>query len=144
MIRFTVPGAPTGKGRPRFVKATGRAYTPKGTASRENAIAAAGMAAWRAPPADCPFALGVEVVMPVPKSWPQYKRAAALDGRIVPTVKPDADNIGKLVGDALNQIIWRDDCQIVRLTVWKRYGETPATIITVTPERTDHADPAHP
>jgi Holliday junction resolvase RusA-like endonuclease len=128
---ITVPGVPTGKGRPKFVKATGRAYTPKSTASRENAVGSAAASAWRAPPSDAPFDVTVTLVLPVPPSWSKKKQAAALAGDVPPTAKPDLDNAVKLVADALNEIVWRDDKQITRLTAVKRYGITPQTIIEV-------------
>lgn len=34
-IRFSVPGKPLGKGRPRFSRASGRAFTPAKTVSYE-------------------------------------------------------------------------------------------------------------
>lgn len=46
-------------------------------------------------------------------------------GLIVPTVKPDTDNVAKIVLDALNGIAYHDDAQIVQLTVLKRYSTEP-------------------
>ena len=42
MIRIIVDGPPIGKGRPRFIRATGRAYTPVKTVNYEAILAAAG------------------------------------------------------------------------------------------------------
>ena len=36
-----------------------------------------------------------------------------------PTLKPDADNIAKIICDGLNGIAYKDDKQIVSLTVLK-------------------------
>jgi Holliday junction resolvase RusA-like endonuclease len=47
------------------------------------------------------------------------------------TAKPDADNIAKLVGDALNGIAWRDDAQIARATVEKFYGDEPRLAVRI-------------
>ena len=47
---------------------------------------------------------------------------AALNGELKPTVKPDLDNIAKIVADALNGLAYRDDSCIVDLVVRKRYG----------------------
>ena len=129
-ISFVVPGAPTGKGRPRFTK-TGHAYTPKETVSRENLIASEAMRAWRRPPSDEAFTLSVLCILPIPKSWPLKKRLAAIEGALPAASGVDADNALKSVGDALNQIVWRDDRQVIRATVEKRYGETPATHVRV-------------
>ena len=38
IIRFEVPGAPAGKGRPRFVRATGHVYTPARTGKYEGLV----------------------------------------------------------------------------------------------------------
>ena len=40
---------------------------------------------------------------------------------IVPTVKPDSDNVEKAVKDALNGVAWVDDCQVVTTFVTKEY-----------------------
>ena len=39
VLDVVIPGQPVGKGRPKFVRATGRAYTPKGTAEWERSAA---------------------------------------------------------------------------------------------------------
>lgn len=54
-----------------------------------------------------------------------------LDGQIRPTKKPDSDNILKAVADALNQVAYRDDKQIVDTQVRKFYSETPRTVISI-------------
>ena len=44
-------------------------------------------------------------------------------GNLNPTKKPDADNIGKVVLDALNGIAYEDDKQVIELRVSKQYSE---------------------
>jgi len=83
------------------------------------------------PPTEMPCRLALTVFYPVPQSWSKKKRAAALSGETVPTVKPDIDNIVKIVGDALNEIVWRDDKQIYHVRALKLYGERPRTEIGV-------------
>jgi len=131
VFRIEVPGKPMGKGRPRFVRKTGAAFTPQPTASRENLIRVLAMQAWEGAPMECAARLRVEMVVPVPKSWTKKARAAALAGDDKPTGKPDADNCVKLVCDSLNQIVWHDDSQVVDMTATKRYGEVGCTIIEV-------------
>ena len=41
---------------------------------------------------------------------------------ILPTKKPDCDNIAKIVLDALNQIAYKDDSQVIELSVRKQYA----------------------
>jgi Holliday junction resolvase RusA-like endonuclease len=44
--------------------------------------------------------------------------------RLFPVVKPDWDNLGKMLSDALNQVIWSDDAQICEAHVYKRYSDS--------------------
>lgn len=127
-ISFTVPGVPAGKGRPRFVKATGRAYTPEKTASYESLIAyTASQALLAASPVEGPVGVKVQAVFPIPSSWSQKKKNAAHWH----TSKPDGDNILKAVGDALNGIVWKDDSQVARTSIAKVYGDVPGLHVFV-------------
>jgi len=46
-------------------------------------------------------------------------------------VKPDLDNIMKVVCDALNQIAYRDDSQIVSAYLAKMYSDTPRVEVEI-------------
>ena len=52
-------------------------------------------------------------------------------GKERPTRKPDFDNIGKIICDALNGIAYRDDAQIVDALVRKFYSDTPRVIVEI-------------
>ena len=71
--------------------------------------------------------------MQIPVSWTKAKRADALAGLVMPTGRPDLDNLVKALTDACNGIVWRDDAQIVRLMAEKRYGEQPGAVVSVIP-----------
>lgn len=130
---LTIPGVPRGKGRPRFVKATGRAYTPADTLSYEGVIRHEAALEMRGePPIDGPLSIAVTAVLPIPASWSRKKREAAIAGTLWPTGRPDADNYLKAAADALNSIVYRDDSQLVRMEATKCYGVTPRLSITVT------------
>ena len=45
-----------------------------------------------------------------------------LDDEISPTIKPDIDNIGKVVLDALNKFAFKDDNQVCKFTIQKKYS----------------------
>jgi Holliday junction resolvase RusA-like endonuclease len=66
----------------------------------------------------------------VPESWSKRDKAAALDGTIRPTGRPDWDNYGKIT-DALNGICWKDDSQVVDGRVIKLYSDAPALRIEI-------------
>ena len=53
------------------------------------------------------------------------KKTAMLSGELLPTKKPDIDNIVKAVLDALNEVAYRDDTQVVELQVRKQDSERP-------------------
>lgn len=131
-IRIVLRGTPQGKGRPRFVRATGRAYTPAKTRSYESDLRLAAQDAMGArPPIAGPVRVDIRASLPIPPSWSKSKRAGAALNLIRPTSRPDADNFLKATADALNSVVWRDDAQIVEATVTKRYSDTPALEVIV-------------
>lgn len=134
MITITIPGEARGKGRPRFARRGNfvKTYTDEKTASYENLVAMAGAEAMQGRPliAGAVHAT-MEVRVAVPKSWSKKKTAAALAGDVLPTTKPDLDNVIKAIMDALNGIVWQDDKQVVQLAVRKRYAEKPYTTLNV-------------
>ncbi len=131
MIRCTVPGAPQGKGRPRFATVRGRAmaYTPGKTVAYEGLIALAARDAMAdAEPYAGPVAIDATAVFQIPASWSKRRKSEAQWH----TSKPDGDNIIKAVGDGLNGVAFRDDSQVASATIRKVYGETPGLHVTVT------------
>ena len=126
-VKVVVPGKPFGKERPRFA---GHAYTPKRTETAERVIGwyyktQAGNRMFRLP------AIKIRAVFEPPKSANKETRAAMLLGEVRPTVKPDWDNIGKLVCDALNGIAYKDDKDVVEASVIKVYGKQAKTEIFI-------------
>jgi Holliday junction resolvase RusA-like endonuclease len=124
MGKMKIPGEPRGKGRPRFVRATGRTYTPKETLSYEDRIymiADIVFDEYELPLGrHVPVRLDIEAVFTRPK---RLFRKADPDARIhAPQTRVDADNIAKTVGDALQRLIFVDDRQVVEIRVTKHYG----------------------
>ena len=98
VLRFTVPGAPRPKQRPRR-SAAGSWYTPRATQRYEEAVAAYALAAGaRGRPG--PFAVRAALYFP--------------DRR-----RRDADNCVKTLLDALNGLLWTDDAEVTQLEVAK-------------------------
>ena len=126
-VRFTIPGSPTGKGRPRSTR-TGHHYTPKQTRDYELAVKAyfAGAYPGRPPwPAGVPLRLTVVACVALPKSATKAAREECAWRGIWATVKPDGDNILKIVCDALNGVAWKDDAQVAEMVCrkWRTTGE---------------------
>jgi Holliday junction resolvase RusA-like endonuclease len=76
-----------------------------------------------APVAETALEMALVFHLPRPQSLPK---------RVVHHIRrPDVDNLAKAIKDALRGIVYRDDSQIVRLQVEKRYGDTPGVEIVV-------------
>ena len=133
-LHFHVPGQPIGKGRPRIGKvgAHARMFTPTKTVNYEGLVA---FAAQQAMKGASLFENACEVKMridcQIPASWSQKKQRAAEAGEIRPTTKPDVDNIVKAVFDAINGVVWKDDVQVVALTLTKRYSMVPGVAVRI-------------
>ncbi len=138
-VSFTVPGNPQGKARPRF--GNGHTYTPAKTVMYENLIRACYRRMVKMLGHENPFQGQVQVyitaVYPIPKSASKKRRGAMLGGKLLPTVKPDLDNVIKAVLDALNGVAYLDDSQIVSLSASKRYGITPRVEVLLEGEPND-------
>lgn len=130
VLSFTVPGEPKGKARPRVTR-SGHVFTPKGTQFYENTVKLCFAEKYpdHEPVADVGFIAIIDAGFAIPKSWSKKKREAALRGEIRPTKKPDADNIAKIILDPLNEIVYKDDSQIVGLCVTKFYTVKPCVIV---------------
>lgn len=119
---FTIPGNPVGKGRPRATTINGmaRMYTPKKTASYETLVV---MAYEQASGVRMlgPLRMAIYATFEMPLSWSMKKRKL-MDGAFCQK-KPDADNILKIVADALNGVAYHDDSSIVLAIVQKRWGQ---------------------
>lgn len=134
MIHFVIPGAAVGKGRPRAFIRGGRVamHTPDKTASYENLVKLAAYEAMKsAPPSSHPVEIELFIITQPPESWGKKKKLDAMDGKIRPTTKPDLDNVLKAIADACNEIVWKDDKQIVKATVSKHYGAKAETLVYI-------------
>jgi Holliday junction resolvase RusA-like endonuclease len=127
-MRFTIPGPPAGKARHRTGK--GRAYTPRQTLMYENAVKYAYLESG-GKMLDGPVELMILAYYSIPKSASRKRHALMLAGEIRPTVRPDWDNIGKIVCDAINGIAYRDDACVTDATVRKRYAENPRVEVEI-------------
>lgn len=121
-MRFTIPGEPTGKARPRVTK-WGTHNTEK-TILYENLVKMCYQEQC-GEYTEKPLRADIAVFYSIPKSTPKKHIETMLNGYLRPCKKPDIDNICKIIFDALNGIAYKDDTQIIELHMWKWYSETP-------------------
>lgn len=129
-VVFTVKGEPKGKGRPRFKK-SGYAYTPEDTISYESIVGLSYRKSAMGYKFTSPVRVTVRAFHKPPKGKSKKVVEDMLNGHILPTKKPDADNVAKIVLDGLNKVAWEDDTQVVEMMVIKRYSEEPMVAITI-------------
>lgn len=58
------------------------------------------------------------------KSMPKKQKVLIENNELFPTVKPDADNVSKIILDALNGVAYYDDNQVTDLAIYKQYATT--------------------
>lgn len=134
MIEFTVLGHAVAQGRPRAGKTrNGRTilYDPAKSRSYKEYVRL--VASQNAPKSLLTGPLSVRMVIyrETLKSFSRRKKLLAEEGEVRPTTKPDLDNHAKSICDALNGIIYKDDSQIVDLSVSKFYSENPRVEIRI-------------
>lgn len=129
---FVVEGKPVGKGRPRFRRMGNfvQTYTPANTAEYEKLVRlrfqnAGGVIT------DKPVKIEIIAFFAPLKSTRKQQKADMLANRIFPVKKPDCDNIAKIILDALNKIAYKDDSQVIELSVKKLYSEKAKVLVHI-------------
>lgn len=139
MIKFSIPGEPHGKGRPRFTTKGGfsKPYTPEATASYENLVKVMCQMQHKSYEADVPLEMTIIAYYGIPVSTSKKKRELMLNKKLFPTKKPDADNVAKIICDALNGVAYHDDKQSSVLHVYRFYSDNPRVEVYITERRFD-------
>jgi Holliday junction resolvase RusA-like endonuclease len=122
-MRLIIPGEPTAKQRPRHGKFG--TYTPEQTINYETLVRQLYIQQNFARQLEGQLKLKVNAYFAIPKSAPKKAREAMILGILRPVKKPDWDNVGKIISDALNKLAYHDDSQIVSASVEKWYSENP-------------------
>lgn len=121
MFILEFPLDPVAKGRPRFSRKSGVAYTPEKTRAAEAELRWMMNKQWNRPILECALVVDVAFFFRRPKSVK----------RLHPTVKPDLSNIFKTVEDAGNGILWRDDSQIISASISKYYAGESKIVLQI-------------
>lgn len=108
---MTYVGEVRGQGRPRLAR-SGHAYKDAESRAYEQRLAQCWVEQSGAS-FDGPVKVNISVWRHLPRSKPKGVTEEP------DTLKPDADNIAKAVLDALNGVAWRDDSQVVAMSVRK-------------------------
>ena len=126
MVTYLVEGNPVGKGRPKFARRGNfvSTYTPTKTRDYEDLIKeSARQAMGSAEVLETPVTVAIYITVPIPASYSKKRTEACLSGSERPIKKPDIDNVAKCFLDAMNEIVYKDDTQVLTLHITKVYGK---------------------
>lgn len=123
IYEFEVPGKVIGKGRPRLNSYTGVVYTPTKTKDYESLVEQYFLLKYpRFKTLEGRIKVSIIAYFSIPKTTKKSDINEMLDNNISPTKKPDIDNIVKAVLDSMNKFAFKDDNQITKLEVEKKYA----------------------
>lgn len=130
MREFTVPGPPVAKGRARLGKFG--TYTPEKTVNYENLVKLSYIEEHQGKELlEGDLSITINFLFPIPKSTSKKNRELMLKGEIKHNKRPDIDNCIKSIADALNNIAYKDDSQIVQVIACKLYSDEPRTEVII-------------
>ena len=124
LYEFEVIGDIIGKERPRINTYNNIIYTPTKTKDYEKLIQEYFKIKYKNHNL-LTERISVEIIayIKIPKNTSKKKREEMINGNISPTRKPDIDNIAKSILDAMNKFVFKDDNQVAKLSIEKKYGD---------------------
>ena len=137
MIDFYVMGTPVAMPRPRVVRTPSgktRTYNSSKSATYKQTIklhAKSAMNKEHKRMTERPLKVDITFVFAPPKSYTKKKLKAIEEGALYYTKKPDLDNLAKTILDACNNVVYKDDAQVVTLSLNKEYGRADHVKINI-------------
>lgn len=119
---FFVPGEVRGKARHRMGKFG--SYNPTTNVNYESLVVSCFASKYgNIKPLEGALMMITYAYLPIPKSTSQKQRKLMMDRIILPTKKPDFDNIEKITSDALNKVAYLDDAQVCAAQFSKYFSD---------------------
>ena len=132
IYEFEVPGKVIGKGRPRLNSYTGIVYTPTKTKDYETFVEQYFLLKYpKFKMLEGRIKVNIIAYFSIPKATKKSDINEMLDNNISPTKKPDIDNIVKAVLDSMNKFAFKDDNQITKLEVEKKYAQEDKVYVKI-------------
>lgn len=123
IYEFEVPGKIIGKGRPRLNTSTGIIYTPTKTKDYETLVEQYYLLKYpKFKQLQGRLKVSIIAYFSIPKNTKKLDIKEMIENNISPTKKPDIDNIVKVILDSMNKFAFKDDTQITKLEIEKKYG----------------------
>ena len=132
MYEFEVIGNIVGKQRPRVNTYTGNIYTPNATKDYEEYIRQCFFLKYpKHKIIDSRVFVEIIAYSKIPENAKKADKDKMKKDELSPTKKPDIDNIAKIVLDAINKYVIKDDKQVTKISVEKRYSEESKLLIKI-------------
>jgi len=131
MLILEIAGNPLALKRPRFYRKGEHMGVYDSQKVEKEQIIWQLRAQFRNEPFAFPMMIDLTFFMPIPKSTSKAKKRQMVCGSIHHIKKPDIDNLQKFILDCMNNIVYKDDAQIVELNSKKLYAENPGTLIVI-------------
>lgn len=130
-IYFEILEKPMGKQRPRYSSYSRTMYTPNETKKYEELIREYFYSSVtnKIRLSEKAFRVNIIAVYEPIKSMSKKQKETLIKNQSYYTKKSDVDNIAKIVMDALNGVVYKDDAQICELFVQKKYGEKNKIVV---------------
>jgi Holliday junction resolvase RusA-like endonuclease len=134
-MRLTILGEPKPKQSAKFAKMGKfvKSYQPKEVVQNERNIRTQIIS--QLPKDFVPYKGGLKMtiiyVFPPLKSMSKKVIKKVEEGTLHKITRPDLDNLTKSLLDAMNGVVFIDDAQVVYLSLTKKYGNTPETLIHI-------------
>ena len=80
---------------------------------------------------DEPLEISILALFSIQQRASKKLKELMINNEILPTKKPDSDNIIKIILDALNGVAYHDDRQVCRVYFEKMYAENPEIKILI-------------
>ena len=125
-IRFVIPGNPIALARPRF--AHKHVFDSQRLEKLTAGLHIRHQFGSETPYENVPLSMDIKFILPIP-SCSKVRHDKYIDS--FHTHRPDIDNLCKFVLDICNNLIYKDDCIIARLSSSKVYGDNPRTEFTI-------------
>jgi Holliday junction resolvase RusA-like endonuclease len=138
IIEFEFLEPPMGKERPRTVFKHNRyiVYTPQNTRTYEKRLGICVYSYMLKNKIEkfktgIPLKVCVKAFFKIPSNARKITLEKMKAGEILPTLKPDADNIVKIILDALNKTAFEDDCQVCEIEFVKKFSLIPKITVRI-------------
>ncbi len=129
-IKLCVPGEPQAKLRARWSRRG--THTPQKTINYETYIKQ--LFAIKYPDfvlSECALRIYIWIYVSIPASASKVKKQLMGTNSILPTKRPDYDNVAKTVCDALEKLAYKNDSQICEANIYKHYSDRPRLEIKI-------------